>query len=70
VGLRAGLDTQAREKFSCLCRGSNLDRSVAEPVAMLTELPRYYCKNLTTFTMCRQIAVKLANIKIFSAILE
>jgi hypothetical protein len=33
VGPRAGLDTEARGKILCLCRGSNLDRPVVEPVA-------------------------------------
>jgi hypothetical protein len=28
VGPRAGLDTEAREKILCLCRGSNLDRAI------------------------------------------
>jgi hypothetical protein len=36
VGPRAGLDTEAREKPFRLCRGSNLDRPVVQPVA------RYY----------------------------
>jgi hypothetical protein len=36
VGPRAGLDTEARGKILCLCRGSNLVRSVVQPVA------RYY----------------------------
>jgi hypothetical protein len=33
VGPRAGLDTEVRGKLSRLCRGSNLDRPVVEPVA-------------------------------------
>jgi hypothetical protein len=33
VGLRAGLDTEDREKSSCLCRGSNPDRPVVQSVA-------------------------------------
>jgi hypothetical protein len=33
VGLRAGLDTEARRKISCLCRGLNLDRPVVQSVA-------------------------------------
>jgi hypothetical protein len=33
VGPRAGLDTEVRGKISCLCRGSNLDRSVVQSVA-------------------------------------
>jgi hypothetical protein len=32
VGPRAGLDTAARGKFLCLCRGSNPDRPVVQPV--------------------------------------
>jgi hypothetical protein len=32
VGLRAGLDTQAREKVFRLCRGSNLDGPVVQSV--------------------------------------
>jgi hypothetical protein len=32
VGPRAGLDTEARGKLLCLCRGSNLDRPVVQPV--------------------------------------
>jgi hypothetical protein len=38
VGVRAGLDTEVREKMSCLCRGSKLDRLVNQSVA------RYYTK--------------------------
>jgi hypothetical protein len=38
VGLRAGLDTEARRQILCLCRGSNLRRPVVLPVARLTEL--------------------------------
>jgi hypothetical protein len=33
AGSRAGLDTEARGKILCLCRGSNLDRLVVQPVA-------------------------------------
>jgi hypothetical protein len=33
VGLRAGLNTEARGKILFLCRGSNLDRPVVQPVA-------------------------------------
>jgi hypothetical protein len=32
VSLRAGLDTQARGKVRCLCRGSNPDRPVVQSV--------------------------------------
>jgi len=32
VGPRAGLDTEARGKILCPCRGSNLDRPVVQPV--------------------------------------
>jgi hypothetical protein len=33
VGPRVGLDTEARGKILCLCRGSNFDRPVVQPVA-------------------------------------
>jgi hypothetical protein len=33
VGPRAGLDTEDRRKILCLCRGSNPDRQVVQPVA-------------------------------------
>jgi hypothetical protein len=33
VGPRAGLDTEAREKILCPCRGSNLDHPVVKSVA-------------------------------------
>jgi hypothetical protein len=32
VGLRAGLDTEARGKVLCLCQGPNPDRPVVQPV--------------------------------------
>jgi hypothetical protein len=32
VGLRAGLDTEVTGKILCLCRGSNPDRPVVQPV--------------------------------------
>jgi hypothetical protein len=32
VGLRAGLDAEARVKILCPCRGSNPDRPVVQPV--------------------------------------
>jgi hypothetical protein len=32
VGPRAGLDTPARRKILYLCRGSNLDRPVVQPI--------------------------------------
>jgi hypothetical protein len=32
VGPRAGLDTEARRKILCPCRGSNPDRTVVQPV--------------------------------------
>jgi hypothetical protein len=32
VGPRAGLDTEDRGKILCLCRGSNLDLPVVQPV--------------------------------------
>jgi hypothetical protein len=40
VDLRVGLDTEVRGKISCLCRGSNLDHPIVQPVARhYTELP-------------------------------
>jgi hypothetical protein len=33
VGPRAGMNTQARVKILCLCRGSNLDRLIVQPIA-------------------------------------
>jgi hypothetical protein len=33
VGLRAGVDTDAKGKNRCLCRGSKVDRPVVQPVA-------------------------------------
>jgi hypothetical protein len=33
VGPRAGLDTEARGKILCLCRESNFDRPIVQPVA-------------------------------------
>jgi hypothetical protein len=33
VGPRAGMDTEVREKMSCLCRGLNVDNPVAQSVA-------------------------------------
>jgi hypothetical protein len=38
VGLRAGLDTEAREKIPFLCRGSNAGRPVCSQDTILTEL--------------------------------
>jgi hypothetical protein len=32
VGPRAGLNTGARRKILCPCRGSNLDRPIVQPV--------------------------------------
>jgi hypothetical protein len=41
VGPTAGLDTEARGKILCPCRGSNPDRPVVQPVdTILTELTR------------------------------
>jgi hypothetical protein len=45
VGPRAGLDTEARGKILCLCRGSNLDRPVVQPVA------RHYTDWATRLTL-------------------
>jgi hypothetical protein len=40
VNPRVSLDTEVRGKYFRLCRGSNLDRPVVQPVAtLLTELP-------------------------------
>jgi hypothetical protein len=48
VGLRAGLDTEARGKNLCLCRESNLDRPVIQSIdTILTELPQLLMKALT-----------------------
>jgi hypothetical protein len=33
MGLRADVDTEVRGKILCLCRGSNLDSPVVQPVA-------------------------------------
>jgi len=41
VGPRAGLDTEVRGKIFCLCRGSNLDSPIVQPVA------RHYARNIT-----------------------
>jgi hypothetical protein len=38
VGLRAGINTEAREIILCLCRGSNRGRPVCGQT-LLTELP-------------------------------
>jgi hypothetical protein len=43
VGPRAGLDTEARGKILCVCRGSNLDRPVVQPVA------RHYMYSILNF---------------------
>jgi hypothetical protein len=40
VGLRAGLDTEAREKILCLCRGSNNGRPVLCQDNIPTEVPQ------------------------------
>jgi hypothetical protein len=43
LGLRAGLDTETREKILCHCRESNYNRSdrpVRNQDTILTELPR------------------------------
>jgi hypothetical protein len=40
VGLRAGLDTEARGKVICLCRASNPRSSSLQPDTILTELPQ------------------------------
>jgi hypothetical protein len=57
VGLRAGLDTEARGKIPCFYLGSNLDRAAVQPVApdtILTELPRrpFAYRSITTYTAC------------------
>jgi hypothetical protein len=39
VGPRAGLHTDARGNILCLCRGSNPDRPVVQPVELLIRLP-------------------------------
>jgi hypothetical protein len=42
VGPRAGLDTEARGKILCLCRGSNPGRPARSQDTILTELPRLH----------------------------
>jgi hypothetical protein len=47
VGLRAGLDAGARRKILCLCRGSNLEHPIVQPVVRhytewATALSPYY----------------------------
>jgi hypothetical protein len=59
VGLKAGLDTEARGKILCPCRGSNPDRPVVQPVV------RHYTDwanpapnikvNFTPFSSCMNI---------------
>jgi hypothetical protein len=46
VGPRAGLDTEARRKSSCLCWGSNLDRPVRLQTLHYTELPGLFVTNI------------------------
>jgi hypothetical protein len=50
VDPRAGLDTEARGKILCLCRGSNLDRPVVQPVA------RHYTDWATRLTLWLLVA--------------
>jgi hypothetical protein len=49
VGTRAGLETEARRKILCPCRGSNPDRPVVQPVVrtILPELARLPSKICT-----------------------
>jgi hypothetical protein len=53
VGLRAGLDTEARGKILCLCRGSNPGR----PVYILTELPQLLCSCPPTTDKLHNVAL-------------
>jgi hypothetical protein len=46
VGLRAGLDTDARRKILCPCRGSNPGRPVRSQTTILTELRRLLNNNI------------------------
>jgi hypothetical protein len=64
VGPRAGLDTEARGKFLCPCRGSNPDRPVVQPVV------RHYIKNIVAiiielFATQRPIASCLSGTKVY-----
>jgi hypothetical protein len=42
VGLRAGLDTEAKEKILCICRGSNLGRPVCSQTLNWRSYPSSY----------------------------
>jgi hypothetical protein len=42
VGPRAGLDAGARRKILCLCRGSNLDRPIVQPVVLSIRIVKNY----------------------------
>jgi hypothetical protein len=54
VGPRAGLDTEARGKILCPCRGSNPDRPVVQPVrhytAWANPAPRGFISHLNIMT--------------------
>jgi hypothetical protein len=54
VSLGAGVDTQARGKILCLCRGSNLARPVCIHT-ILTELPQLLMYYFTTITTLRAL---------------
>jgi hypothetical protein len=51
VGIRTGLDTDARRKIFCLCRGSNIDRPGVQPVA------RHYTDWATRLTILTPLKV-------------
>jgi hypothetical protein len=55
MGPRAGLDTEARGKILCLCRGSNLDRAVVQPVA------RHYTELLDSQDDCALVVYFVAS---------
>jgi hypothetical protein len=56
MGPRSGLDTEARGKMFCPCRGSNLDRPVVQPVA------RHYTDWATRFTIKADSLVNPSNL--------
>jgi hypothetical protein len=51
VGLRAGLDAEARRKILCPRRGSNLEHPIVQPVVSIKEL---IIMHVDSFTMLRK----------------